>query len=264
MRPQWRIAGTINIIYEPDVCMVLRMKELEFGGKSKEPDIRRLYDMSDVIFDQEWLASAQNFELYYMYRDLYLTRADRDRLLDQGLRYDITVIPPGMLGREYIKTAGHYHPQPPGSIVSYPEIYEVLEGEALYLLQKQDLSNVVAVNASAGDKVLVPPDYGHITINRSNKTLKMANFVARKFSSLYEPYKQRGGGAYFFTKDGFLKNPRCPEATELARVEAPDNGLLRRLGVAKGREMYPLLREPGRLDYLLNPELHIELFEGFI
>lgn len=240
------------------------MRQLEFGGKFKEPDVRLLYDMQEVIFDQEWLASAKNFELYYMYRDLYLSLSDRDRLLDQGLRYDITVIPPVMLGKEYIKTAGHYHPLPPGSRVSYPEIYEVLEGEALYLLQKKDLSVVVAVNASTGDKVLVPPDYGHITINRSNKTLKMANFVARNFSSLYEPYRQKNGGAYFFTKDGFVKNPCCPEAAELARVDAPDNSLLRRLSMAKGREMYPLLREPGLLDYLVNPELHLELFEGFI
>ena len=240
------------------------MKGLEFGGKFREPDIRRLYDMSGVIFDQKWLASAPNLELYYMYRDLYLSRSDRDRLLDQSLRYDITVIPPGMLGLEYIKTAGHYHPMPPGGRVSYPEIYEVLEGEALYLLQKQDFSDAVAVNASSGDKVLVPPDYGHITINRSNKTLKMANFVAREFSSLYDPYRQRGGGVYFFTKDGFVKNPRCPEAAELRRVNAPDNSLLRKLGITKGKEMYPLLRDPGRLDFLVKPELHIDLFEGFI
>jgi glucose-6-phosphate isomerase len=240
------------------------MKGLEFGGKFREPDIRWLYDMSGVIFDQEWLASAPNLELYYMYRDLYLSLSDRDRLLDQGLRYDITVIPPGMLGLEYIKTAGHYHPTPPEGRVSYPEVYEVLEGEALYLLQKQDFSDVVAVNASLGDKVLVPPDYGHITINRSNKTLKMANFVARAFSSLYEPYRQKGGGAYFFTKDGFVKNPRYQEAAELRRVDAPDNSLLRKLGITKGKEIYPLLREPGRLDFLVKPELYIDLFEGFI
>lgn len=240
------------------------MKGLEFGGKVKEPDIRWLHDMSDVIFDQKWLTSVPNLELYYMYRDLYLSQADRDRLLDQGLRYDITVIPPGILGMEYVKTAGHYHPLSPGGKVSYPEIYEVLEGEALYLLQKQDLSDVVAVNASAGDKVVVPPDYGHITINRSNKTLKMANFVARAFSSLYEPYRQRGGGAYFFTKDGFIKNPRCQEAAELRRIDAPDKSLLHILGMAKGREMYPLLREPGRLEFLVKPELFIDLFEGFI
>ena len=97
-----------------------------------------------------------------------------EKLREQNIRYDITIIPPGMLGREYIKTAGHYHPLVPGGSVTYPELYEVLEGEALYLLQRQDLGDVVAINASAGDKVLVPPNYGHITINGSNKKLKMA------------------------------------------------------------------------------------------
>ncbi|MHC1594300.1 MAG: glucose-6-phosphate isomerase family protein, partial [Methanotrichaceae archaeon] len=61
--------------------------------ESRDPDIRWLYDMKDVLYDQKWAASAENAELYYMYRDLYLSRADRDRLRDQGLRYDITIIP---------------------------------------------------------------------------------------------------------------------------------------------------------------------------
>ncbi len=238
--------------------------ELEFGGRRREPDIRRLYDMQDVIYDKSWLAGAENIELYYMYRDLYLSRSDQDRLREQGLRYDITIIPPQMLGVEYIKTAGHYHPLVPRRRVTYPEIYEVLEGEALYLLQTQDLSDVVAVNAFAGDKVLIPPDYGHITINRSNKTLKMANFVAKDFSSLYEPYRKKGGGAYFFTKDGFVKNERSLEAAELRRMDAPDSSKLRRLGISKSREMYPLLREKGRLDYLVHPDKYPDIFEGFI
>lgn len=238
--------------------------ELEFGGRRREPDIRRLYDMSDVIYDKSWLASAENVELYYMYRDLYLSRSDQEKLLEQGLRFDITVIPPRMLGVECVKTAGHYHPLVPGSNVTYPEIYEVLEGEALYLLQKQDLSDVVTVSAFAGDKVLIPPGYGHITINRSNNTLKMANFVARKFSSLYEPYRKLGGGAYFFTRDGWIKNDLSSEAAELRRMDAPDSSLLRRLGMSKSREMYPLLREKGRLDYLVHPDKYLEVFEGFI
>jgi glucose-6-phosphate isomerase len=240
------------------------MHNLEFGGKSKEPDIRWLYDMKEVIYDQEWLSKAQNFELYYMYRDLYLSRADKDHLIDQRLRFDITIIPPNMLGQEYVKTAGHYHPAPPGGRATFPEIYEVLEGEALYLLQKQDLSDAVAVNASAGDKVLIPADYGHITINCSNNTLKMANFVARDFQSLYEPYRAAGGGAYFYTKDGFIKNPRCPNAAKLRRMEAPDNHQLRPLGMSKGKEMYPLLREPGRLSFLVNPDQYTDLFQGFV
>jgi glucose-6-phosphate isomerase len=240
------------------------MTELEFGGRRKEPDIRLLYDMSEVIYDKAWLAKAENVELYYMYRDLFLSRADRDTLIDQGLRYDITIIPPAMLGMEYVKTAGHYHPLPPGGRVSYPELYEVLEGSAVYLLQKRDLSDVVAVYASAGDKVLVPPDYGHITINWSNRILKMANLVDRSFSSIYDPIKERGGGAYFYTTQGFIKNERCPEAAELRRIEAPDNDRLKRLGMSKKREIYSLIKEPGMLDYLKHPNKHMDLFEGLI
>jgi len=238
--------------------------QLQFGNKLQDPDIRHLFDMTDVIFDQTWLAGAEDFDLYFMYRDLYLSRTDREKLLAQGLRYDITIIPPGMLGREYMKTAGHYHPLVAGGAVTYPELYEVLEGEALYLLQNSDLSDVVVVYASEGDKVLVPPDYGHVTINRSNKTLKMANFVARDFSSLYEPYRQKGGGAYFFTREGWIKNPKCSQAAELRRIEAPDRAGLARIGLAKGREMYPLLREPGALEFLSRPDEHQDLFHGLI
>jgi len=238
--------------------------QLQFGSRLQDPDIRHLFDMTDVIFDQAWLAGAEDFDLYFMFRDLYLSRADKEKLLAQGLRYDITIIPPAMLGKEYIKTAGHYHPLLPGGAVTYPELYEVLEGEALYLLQNEDHSDVAVVHASAGDKVLVPPGYGHVTINRSNKTLKMANFVARDFSSLYEPYRAKGGAAFFFTREGWIKNQRYSEAADLRRVEAPDRAGLAKLGLKKSQEMYPLLREAGALEYLTRPDDHLELFKGLI
>jgi len=235
--------------------------KLEFGSQSRDPDIRWLYDMKDVLFDQTWAAKAENSELYYMYRDLYLSRRDRDRLRDQSIRYDITIIPPGMLGNEYVKTAGHYHPLVPGSEVTYPEVYEVLEGEATYFLQKEDLSDVVVVNAVAGDKVVVPPGYGHITINQSNKRLKMANFVCSDFSSIYDPIKEKGGGAYFLTGEGFIKNPKCIGAADLRVIEVPD---AKSLGFVRSREMYPLFREKGKLDWLVEPQNHTELFQGFL
>jgi len=234
---------------------------LEFGGKTKVPDIRRLYDMKDVLYDQEWAADAENSELYYMYRDLYLSRKDKNLLRDQSLRYDITIIPPEMLGKEYIKTAGHYHPKVPGSNVTYPEVYEVLEGEATYLLQREDLSEVVVMRAFSGDKVVIPPGYGHITINQSNKRLKMANFVCGDFSSIYGPIKEKGGGAYFLLEEGFVKNPSCSEAAPLREIEVPR---ARDMGFVRSREMYPLLREKGKLDWLVRPQDYPELFEGLL
>ena len=244
--------------------MVLELKELVFGGRRVEPQIRMLYDIKEVINDRQWLSKTENSELYYMYRDLYLSRNDKGKLLEQGLRYDITIMPPRMLGKEYIKTAGHFHPSAPGALITYPELYEVLEGEAIYLLQKKDLSDVIAIYAVEGDKIIVPPDYGHITINRSNKTLKMSNFVARNFTSIYEPYKQNGGGAYLYTIDGFIKNHCYTKMADLRKVETPDGTYLRGLGLSKGKEMYPILREIGRLDYLVNPQNHPEVFRDLI
>lgn len=240
------------------------MIELEFGGERRSPDVRRLFDMSEVLYDREWLATAENVDLYYMYRDLSLSRSDRSLLLDHDLRYDITIIPPGMMGSEYVKTAGHYHPAVPGTLTTFPEIYEVLEGEAIYLLQKEDASDVVCVYASAGAKVLIPPGFGHITINRSNKRLKMANFVARSFSSIYEPVRAMGGGAYFFTTEGFMRNSRYSRASDLRRIEAPDDRRLRHFGMSRSREMYPLLRTPERLEFLTRPQDHPEAFEGVL
>ncbi len=86
-------------------------RSLEFGGRRVEPDVRRLSDMREVVCDIDWLKTAPDMDLYYMYRDLAMSRQDRSLLLDNGLRYDITVIPPNRLGGEYVKTAGHYHPE---------------------------------------------------------------------------------------------------------------------------------------------------------
>jgi len=90
--------------------------------KNKKPDIRYLNDMKNVLYDQQWAKTASNFELYYMYRGL----KEKD-----GLRYDITVIPARMLGKEFTKTKGHEH------VGNYGEVYIVLEGKAIYLMQKR-------------------------------------------------------------------------------------------------------------------------------
>ncbi|MFW9873826.1 MAG: glucose-6-phosphate isomerase family protein, partial [Candidatus Thorarchaeota archaeon] len=168
-----------------------------------------LNDMKSVIFDREWVESTDNFELYYMHRELYKQDPDLETMRENHLRYDITVIPPNMLGREYIKTAGHYHPMVEGTELSYPEVYQVLEGEATYLLQKREgerIVDVIVSEAKAGEIAIIPPGYGHVTINNSDQTLKMANWVCDIFSSCYEPVKRYSGAAYYLLEDGFVRN----------------------------------------------------------
>ncbi|MCE8423147.1 MAG: glucose-6-phosphate isomerase [Candidatus Methanoperedens sp.] len=227
---------------------------IEFGTKKAKPAIRMLFDMKDVLYDREWLLNADNFELYYMYRDLSLSKNDALVIKEHGLRYDITVIPPQMLGCEFIKTAGHYHPDVPGTGMTFPEIYEVLSGEAHYVMQKLEqgiLKDVILVKAKEGDKVLIPPGYGHLTVNASLKVLKMANWVADHFDSIYSPIKENGGGAYFFLKGGIVKNPRYDDVPEL-RILPPSN--LSDIGLSRKKEMYGLVKDIEKLDFLKRPQ----------
>jgi len=172
----------------------------------KNPDIRYIEEMREVLFDKEWFQNEDNFEAYYMYRGV------EER---KGLRYDITDIPFKMFGKEYPKTKGHYHPS------GYGEIYIVLEGKAIYLLQNKDLTDIVAIETNPGEVVIIPSGYGHVTINPGEKKLRMANWVSPAFDSQYEPILEKSGGTYFYTTDGWIKNPNYKNIPEL-RYESPE------------------------------------------
>lgn len=236
--------------------------ELRFGDSITEPDIRMLSGMREVVYDREWLKNARDVELYYMYRDLALSDEDKKILRKENLRYDITLIPPHTLGNEFVKTAGHYHPRVPGTDLSYTEIYAVLEGKAHYLLQrlgKNRITDAVLVKAEKGDKVVIPPDYGHITINPSKEELRMANFVSDRFSSVYEPIKEKHGGAYFELIDGkFIRNENYVELPDLRFLKAKD---LKDFSITRSEWMYNLIKEPEKLGFLNKPQDFMALFE---
>lgn len=236
---------------------------LEFGEVAREPDVRYAEDMGKVILDKEWLEENKDAELYYMYRDLWRA-GDEEVIKRNGLRYDLTIIPSRKMGKEYVKTKGHYHPEAvPG--VSYPEIYEVLEGKAHYLLQKKTrgkVKDVVLIEASAGDKALIPPGYGHITINPSDEDLKMANWVDRSFDSIYEDILELEGGAYYELVGGqFVKNSSYKRVPELRQAEPAE---IPKLGIESGKEMYGLVEEPEKLEFLIEPQEHEAVFENIL
>lgn len=185
---------------------------MEINLKKLTPDVRKLNDMREVIYDKEWLKTVTNSELYYMYRGI----EEKD-----GIRYDITVIPPAQLGLEFIKTKGHYHTK------QHQEIYTVLEGEAIYLMQKkknnnpEEIEDVYAVKAQKGNIVIIPSNYGHITINPSeNEELKMANWISLQCKSDYSLYEKMQGACYYYLKTGWLKNKNYKIVPDL-RLEKP-------------------------------------------
>lgn len=218
------------------------------------PEPRTLEDMRPVLYNQTAVEPA---ELYYMYRGL--GRPDEvARIGRHHLRYDLTVLVPGLVGGEYVKTAGHYHPAIPGRNQTYPELYQVIAGQAHYLLQRPDehgLSDVVIVDAGPGDALYVPPGYGHVTINPGRQPLVMVNVVDGSFHSIYGPYRERHGAAYYEIEDhdrnyvvanAHYENPPEP------RLARPTD--LARLGLRPGVPLYVQLAErPEVFTFLSDP-----------
>ena len=108
--------------------------------------------------------------------------------------------------------------------------------------------------------MIVPPNYGHVTKHPSEKTLKMANWVYQSFESLYEPYTQLHGGAYYELINGRLLQNQAyanvPEIKIAYPKETPEYGLIKR------KPMYALVEAPHLLEFLTVPEKHSELFSG--
>lgn len=219
-----------------------------------QPAIRSISEMKEVLMDP---ALTEPEELYYMYRDVHVID-DQPRLKKYNLRYDVTAIRPERLGREMMKTAGHYHPG------DFGELYEVLEGTALCLLQKHAadwhlIEEVILVQAKAGQKIVIPPGFGHILVNPGPGALVTSNWVSSVFSSEYELYKKAGGAAYFLTggelagRIEFISNPFFKQTPRIKFCQPAKK--IERFGLKEASPIYNIIRDdPLKLDFLNRPK----------
>lgn len=175
--------------------------------------------------------------VYYVWRYVHLAF---------DLRYDLTLLPPGTIGDEFVKTAGHYHKH-------YPEVYEVLSGRAYFLIQSE--SGVYLAEAGPGEKFLIPPSFGHNTINVFNEPLILANWVSEKATYDYEPYKKYHGAMYYFLKNNNLvdivKNTNYEFVPEIKKIKA---GEYPEFGILKNKPLYSLINNLDKLRFLNYPE----------
>ena len=184
--------------------------------KNIKPSTRFLNEVEPVISDKEWIKripTPETYPLYEMYRGLETKN---------GWRYDITVIPPKMLGNEFVKTKGNCNSE------NFLEIYIVLKGEAIFLLQKMEngkISDIYAVKAKPGDYVLDPAGYYIISINpSSSETLELGNWVPEKNINAYEEIEKNHGAGYFYTQEGWIKNENYQEIPEL-KFKEPERSM---------------------------------------
>jgi glucose-6-phosphate isomerase, archaeal len=219
---------------------------------------RRLADLKPVLFDPDGVAPGT--ELYSTY-PLVDAGPATDVLDARDLTYSCVLLPPLKIGREFVKTQGHYHPPMPGSDVQYPEVYTHLWGEPALLLQRRRdgradrIDDCVLIELRGGDSVTIPPGYAHILINRSRQPALIAGLYSRAFAPLYDPVIRVAGGAYYLIDDAgtpVVPNPRYRDQPPLRRLTnltgtwfAPPD---------PGRVLWTsFLADPARYDFLSDP-----------
>jgi len=160
-----------------------------------KPEPRDRKDIRPFVFDIGDYVAGLKDPVYLMYRGVSsLNPVFRKLEKKYEIRYDLTLIRNGLMGRQYIRTVGHHHPK------NYSEIYEVIQGRAAFVLQSKDLKRMALILAKQGETVVIPPKFGHQTVNIGNTPLVIGNLVYRGFKSDYSIYKKKHGGAFYINK----------------------------------------------------------------
>lgn len=227
----------LTLKFDPQ-CM-----QFAFGSEVRDPlyGTRSPEQLRKVLLDPDCELPEI---IYWMLRDL--GRKDLpDFKQSHGLRYDISIFHGVPFGPEYMKTSGHYHPIIPGTEAAWPEVYEIVDGQALYVLQRVDdielgpdevtVEDVIIVTGHQGDKVIMPPNYGHVTINTLDVPMVMSNWVSSRFSSVYGKVEEARGFAYYYLHgDGnprWVRNPLykkpLPPLRQAVVREVPELALTR-------------------------------------
>ncbi|MFH1785227.1 MAG: glucose-6-phosphate isomerase family protein [Candidatus Micrarchaeota archaeon] len=232
------------VLYENPIRIELDGIDIIVNGETHHKSIRYLNQMKKTLMKS--IDGNINPEMYFMFRNIYS---------NHDLRYDITILSALEINGECTKTYGHYHPEDEKGI-SYPELYQVLKGEAVFILQRKNRDgsiDTIMTHAKEGDVILMPPGYGHVSINPGDKALVLSNLVYDKFESVYTDFEENQGGAYYYLKGGEIvqnsnyivkHNERMTPEQINERYKFNCKDLL--------KEFY---ENPKKFEFLRNPEL---------
>jgi oxalate decarboxylase/phosphoglucose isomerase-like protein (cupin superfamily) len=139
--------------------------------------------------------------------------------------YDITVLSARPMAWERPKTQGHVHTSRDVAGVGFPELYEVLDGHAGFLVQDllpgPGATFCALIDATEGETVVIPPLLHHITINLGEAPLVVADVVCRASDDDYRGLRAAHGMANYLRTDGAaIPNPSYRAAPSVERVSA--------------------------------------------
>jgi glucose-6-phosphate isomerase len=231
-------------LYDAPKKIELLGVNLFVNGAQHPHTTRTVREMRKTL--RRYVEGLGNMDAYYMYRKVHQSGA---------MRFDITLIPPTPFGDELPKTHGHYHPGSEDGL-AYPELYQVLRGSALFIMQKKNKTgtvDVMMVKAKEGEVVLLPPGFGHVTVNDGDEQLILSNLVYDRFEAMYDEYDENKGAAFYILKDGEIEQNGNYIVRTSERISAKE--LNARYGFVCKDILSEVEEAPERFTFLEKPKL---------
>ncbi len=247
-------------------------KDLEFrNGLTCEGSSKKLAgQMVGLLKDSSSL--EENEYMYSAYRNIVFQEHEQ-KFKKYDYRYDITAIQPGTINGECKKTSGHYHGYIANDVYTYAEIYEVIKGEIVFILQKvmnfnqaeePIIEDIKVVHVKAGQAIIVPPFYGHGSINPTDEVSMFSNIAVVSCPLLYQPIQAKHGLSVYIMKDKetfkVVPNQDYKISREAKLVEPQEN---KELGIEFGVPCYhSFIKNPEKFDFLLHPAQYVEAIQN--
>jgi glucose-6-phosphate isomerase len=193
---------------------------------SNEIDVKSVIitETKDIEFFLKEKDSLKEEEVFRVYQTI---RSIEDKELWDDISFDIIVIQPGKLGKEYMKTIGYYRSCAENGYC-YPEVYQIAEGYVEFFLQQpsqshEKIKDAVMIRAQRFDVIVVPPAYGVTLINPSEKKAIIARIRAMKTEEISKQYKQTHGECYYRMENDKWDFNETYEEIPMLRLEEPQN-----------------------------------------
>ncbi len=195
---------------------------------------------------------------------------DRPAMLTRNLLFGAVTYAKGRLGEEPVRSQGHVHAVSASCGMSTPEVYEIWSGSAVIAMQESDGDDpgrCFAVEARAGDVVIVPPGWAHATISADpSHPLTFGAWCVRDYGFDYRGVRAHGGLAFFplLRPDGSL----CWRHNDAYRpgeiiVKPPED--YASLGLERDVPIYTqFTRDPDRFCFVSNPALAGAVWTDFL
>jgi glucose-6-phosphate isomerase len=255
---------------DPALDVSLSESSLSFrygpGVSGPDPEYRTLDAIRGSLLDPQCSGPDP---VYGIAMDVARTK-DMNDLKQRMLLYGIVAYAAGRLGQEPARSQGHVHAIAAHSGWSPPEIFQILQGQAIVYAQQStddDPGRCVAVTAGPNEKIVVPPGSAHCVINADpSQRMVFAAWCDRQYGFIYDGVRKHGGLAWFPVLDDrnrihWRPNPtyRPSELTCHAARSYPELELDPNLSLYE-----QFLQKPDSLMYVSEPSRKADVWKDFL